>query len=98
MPPYLPWHTQFVEISGLFEILGGLGLLFNPVRRSAAWSLVALLVAVFPANIHMVTNPAETGASSIPLILLWGRLPLQFVLIWLVLWCSRPRSSARLGS
>ena len=93
MPPYLPWHRQLVALSGFFEILGGLGLFIPQFRRVAAWSLVALLVAVFPANVYMATNAVEAGADSIAPILLWGRLPLQFVLIWWVLWCTRPRAA-----
>jgi uncharacterized membrane protein len=91
MPPYLPWHRQLVALSGFFEILGGLGLLIPLLRRAAAWSLVALLVAVFPANVYMATNSPDAGAASIAPMLLWGRLPLQFVLMWWVLWCTRPR-------
>jgi uncharacterized membrane protein len=93
MPPYLPWHSELVAISGFFEILGGMGLLFPQVRRSAAWGLVALMIAVFPANIYMAANPAQAGAASIPAVLLWTRLPLQFVFIWWVLWCTRYRLS-----
>jgi uncharacterized membrane protein len=97
MPPYLPWHSQLVAISGFFEILGGLGLLFAPSRRTAAWGLVALLIAVFPANLFMAMNPVETGSASISPLLRWGRLPLQALLIWWVLWCSSftAASSAR---
>lgn len=51
MPPYVPWHLSMVRISGVFEILGGLGLLVSQMRRAAAWGLVALLIAVFPANL-----------------------------------------------
>jgi len=91
MPPYIPWHTALVRISGAFEILGGLGLLVPATRRIAAWGLVALLVAVFPANIHMAMHPAEAGASAIAPMLRWGRLPLQGLLIWWLLWCTRPR-------
>ena len=95
VPPYLPWPTQLVMISGVCEILGGLGLLFPPTRRLAAWGLVALLIAVFPANIYMATNPVEAGASSIAPILRWGRLPLQFVLGWWVLRCTQPQTSIK---
>jgi uncharacterized membrane protein len=91
MPPYIPWHAAMVEISGFFEILGGLGLLIPRTRRAAAWGLVLLLIAVFPANLYMATNPVETGATAIAPALRWGRLPLQALFIWWVLWCSRPR-------
>src|ERR1700678_873654 len=52
MPPYIPWHAAMVRISGAFEILGGLGLLLPTTRRTAACGLVALLIAVFPANLY----------------------------------------------
>jgi uncharacterized membrane protein len=92
MPPYIPWHSAMVQVSGFFEVLGGAGLLIPRTRRAAAWGLVALLVAVFPANLYMATNPAEAGALSIAPALRWGRLPLQLVLIWWVLWCTRTRT------
>jgi uncharacterized membrane protein len=92
MPPYIPWHLAMVRASGFFEIAGGIGLLVPQTRRTAAWGLVALLIAVFPANLYMATNPIEAGAASIAPILRWGRLPLQLVFIWWLLWCSRSRS------
>jgi uncharacterized membrane protein len=95
MPPYIPWHPQLVFISGFFEILGGLGLLIPRTRRLAAWGLVALLIAVFPANIFMATNPIEAGAVSIAPALRWGRLPLQLFLVWWLLWCTQPRPVLR---
>jgi uncharacterized membrane protein len=95
MPPYIPWHVAMVQVSGFFEILGGLGLLIPATRRAAAWGLVALLIAVFPANLYMATNPIETGAASIAPMLRWGRLPVQLLLISWVLWCTRARSELR---
>ena len=92
MPPYIPWHLGMVYLSGFFEILGGLGLLVPPTRRAAAWGLVALLIAVFPANLYMATNPVETGAASLAPLLRWGRLPLQLPLIAWLLWCTQPRA------
>ncbi len=86
MPPYIPWHLAMVRISGVCEILGGLGLLLPQTRRASAWGLIALLIAVFPANVYMVTNPVEAGAASIAPILRWGRLPLQLLLGWWLLW------------
>ena len=91
MPPYIPWPRAMVYLSGAGEILGGVGLLIPRLRRSAALGLVALLVAVFPANVYMATNPVEAGASAIPPAALWGRLLLQPLLIWWVLWCTKPR-------
>ncbi len=90
MPPYIPWHMEMVRISGVCEILGGLGLLLPQTRRAAAWGLIALLIAVFPANVYMATNPIEAGAASIAPILRWGRLPLQVLLGWWLLWCTKP--------
>jgi uncharacterized membrane protein len=95
MPPYIPWHVPLVIISGGFEVLGGVGLLVPQARRNAAWGLVALLIAVFPANIYMATNPIDAGAASIPPVLRWGRLPLQLLLVWWLLWCTRPRAVLR---
>jgi uncharacterized membrane protein len=95
MPPYILWHVQMVFLSGVFEILGGLGLVIPQTRRLAAWGLVALLIAVFPANIFMATNPIEAGAVSIAPALRWGRLPLQLLLAWWLLWCTQPRAALR---
>jgi uncharacterized membrane protein len=94
MPPYVPWHSAMVSISGAAEIAGGLGLLIPPVRRAAAWGLVALLIAVFPANIYMATNPVEAGAASLPAAALYGRLLLQPLFIWWVLWCTDSKHNA----
>jgi uncharacterized membrane protein len=91
MPPYIPWHASMVRVSGAFEILGGLGLLIPETRRAAAWGLVALLVAVFPANVYMATNPIEAGAASIAPVVRWGRLPIQALLVWWLLWCTKSR-------
>jgi uncharacterized membrane protein len=79
MPKYLPWHLGLVYASGFLEILFGVGLLtgFSSV---AAWGLIALFVAVFPANLNMALHPEL--APQIPSFFLWLRLPLQAVLIW----------------
>ena len=84
MPPYLPWHLPLVYLSGLFEVVLGVLLLIPRFTRIAAWGLIALLIAVFPANIHMATNHLLFPEYS-PLAL-WLRLPLQFVLIGLSYW------------
>jgi uncharacterized membrane protein len=81
MPPYFPAPQLLVTVSGVAEIAGGLGLLIRPVRRAAGWGLIALLIAVFPANIYMVQHPGQFHFA--PWIL-WARLPLQAMFIaWL---------------
>ena len=80
MPSYLPDPLLLVRISGVCETLGGLGLLFPATQRLAAWGLIALLIAVFPANLTMVTDPARFP--SIPHWAAWARLPLQLPMIW----------------
>jgi uncharacterized membrane protein len=93
MPPYLPWHRELVFISGVCEILGGIGVLFpQPLRRAAGWGLVALLIAVFPANLHVALNDVPIGASPPNPWLNWLRLPFQVVFILWALWCTRPSS------
>lgn len=89
MPAYLPWPLALVYISGIAEIgLGGL-LLFERWSRSAAWGLIALLIAIFPANIHMALHP-ELYPWASPLGL-WLRLSLQGALIAWAYWYTRPR-------
>jgi len=91
VPPYLPWHLLLVYLSGFFEILFGCLLLIPRLTALAAWGLVALLIAVFPANIHMAVNHDLFSAYSVTA--LWLRLPLQFVLIAWAYWYTRPGSS-----
>lgn len=79
MPPYLPWHLPLVYLSGVGETALGLLLLVPKYTRLAAWGLIALLVAVFPANLHMAFNPQLFPDLS-P-VALWLRLPLQGLLI-----------------
>jgi uncharacterized membrane protein len=79
MPPYLPWHRALVEVSGVCEIALGVLLLVLRFARWAAWGLIALLIAVFPANLHMAVHPELYP--EIPAAALWARLPLQAVLI-----------------
>ncbi len=94
MPPYLPAPYALVLVSGFFEIAGGVGLLIPALRQWAAWGLVALLVAVFPANVHMALHP-EVFTLGVPVWALWLRLPLQLVLIALVWWAGRTPPATR---
>ncbi len=93
--PLVPWSLELVYISGFFEVLGGVGLLWHKSRRMAGWGLLALLIAVYPANIHMLVNEVYIGGMPQEPWLLWLRMPLQFVMAALVAWVAGiwPRSS-----
>ena len=84
MPPYLPWHQFLVYFSGALEIVLAIGLLIPRLTSLSAWGLIALLIAVFPANVHMALHP-DLFPEFNP-TMLWLRLPLQFVLIAWVYW------------
>ena len=81
VPTWLPAPAALVAISGVFEVLGGLGLLIPSTQRLAAWGLIALFVAVFPANVNMAVNKIPLGRRPLPTWALWARLPLQAVFI-----------------
>ncbi|TGD78012.1 DoxX family protein [Hymenobacter wooponensis] len=87
VPPYLPAALLLVYVSGLAEILGGLGLLLPITRQPAGLGLVALLIAVFPANVYMLQT--HGAGMPVPVWALWLRLPLQLVLIAWVWWSAR---------
>jgi uncharacterized membrane protein len=89
VPPYLPRALALVYISGFFEILGGCGMLIPPLRRIAGWGLIALLIAVFPANLHMALNNVQPEGTSLSPLVLWLRLPFQLVFIVWVWWCAK---------
>ena len=87
VPKYLPAPLALVYISGVFEILGGIGLLIPETRAWAAWGLIALYLAVFPANIYMLThNISLNPKKPIPRWMLWLRLPFQLVFIAWAYW------------
>jgi uncharacterized membrane protein len=90
VPAALPAPLALVLLSGAFEIAGGLGLLVPRTRRAAGLGLVALFVAVFPANVNMASHRISLdGGPPPPDWVLWLRLPLQGVLIAWALWVSR---------
>jgi uncharacterized membrane protein len=80
VPDYLPAHRELVAASGVAEMAGGAGILFEQTRVPAAWWMIATLVAVFPANLHMALNPKRY--ERIPRWALYARLPLQALFIW----------------
>jgi uncharacterized membrane protein len=95
MPPWLPAHLELVYLSGVFEVLGGLAVLPRPTRSLAGWGLVALLFAVYPANLHMAMNPDAFVAGGMPLWGLYARLPLQLVFVLWAWWATRPEDRGR---
>jgi uncharacterized membrane protein len=91
VPDALPAHSELVMVSGVAEIAGGLALLPDRSARLAGWWLIAVLAAVFPANVNMAVNAERFRA--VPEALLWLRLPLQGLLIaWVWRASGRPRS------
>ena len=88
MPPWIPWHLELVYLSGVFEIMGGVGVLIPRFRSFAGSGLVALLIAVYPANLYMAYNPHLFP--DIPLVALYVRLVLQFVAFYWAYTVTRP--------
>lgn len=90
VPPVLPAPLALVYLSGLAEITVGVGLLVPRTRSYAAWATIALLVAVFPANVYMAVSmvPVEgvSGGDDPSALVRWGRLPLQGVLVLWAYW------------
>lgn len=80
IPDYLPAHKTLNYLSGLAEIALGILLCFPKTSHVAAWGIIALLIAIFPANIYMYTN--DEAALGLPKWIRLIRLPLQFILIW----------------
>lgn len=97
MPPQIPKPDAMVAISGVAEIFGGIGILIPATRPMAGWGLIALLAAVFPANVHMALEQTEPYGMQIPAALLWARLPLQPLLMWWVFAVTRRKKGRELG-
>ena len=87
VPPYLPLHKELVLVSGVCEVLLGILLLIPQTSRMSAWGIVALLIAVFPANIYLFQNQDLMPASPVVHLL---RLPLQGVFILWAYWHTIP--------
>jgi uncharacterized membrane protein len=85
VPPCIPWPRAAVLVSGVFELLGALGLLWRPTRRAAGIGLFLLTLAVTPAHIYMLQRPE---LFSVPRWALWLRLPVQVALLALIAWST----------
>ena len=92
MPPYLPLHRELVYLSGICEIVLGVLLLIPRFSTTAAWGMIALLIAVFPANIFVYQNPAVLPAPPLFHLL---RLPFQGVFLSWAYWHTRPKKQAK---
>ena len=85
VPPYIPWPRAMVLISGVFELLGAVGILIPRARRAAGIGLIALTIAVTPANVYMLQHADRFG---VPEWLLVARLPVQVLLLVLIAWST----------
>ncbi len=92
MPDYLPVHRELVHLSGILEVLFGLGLLWHKTREAAGIGLIVLFLAVLPANFNMAVQDIQPVGFHIPVFLLWARLPFQLVFIYWAWRVSRPES------
>lgn len=80
MPPYIPYHSEVIFVTGICEVLIGLFLLPASTRGYTAWTLIVFLILIFPANIQMAVNFWQRKNPYLWIAIL--RLPLQLVLIW----------------
>jgi uncharacterized membrane protein len=96
VPSFLPEPLLLVYVSGVAEIAGGIGILVPKTRRLAGYGLIALFIAVYPANIyHAVMNVQMDPANPVPAWVPWVRLPFQAVFIWLAWWTSKAPAEAQ---
>lgn len=93
MPAYLPWHRELILMSGAAEMVGGMAILVPRLRVAAGWGLIALLLAVFPANLHVALHGWE--GVQIPAWVLWARLPVQGLFLAWVWWTCIGRDATR---
>ncbi|MDB4994505.1 MAG: hypothetical protein JWM74_1937 [Myxococcaceae bacterium] len=98
VPAWLPAPLVLVLVSGFFEIAGGVGLLLPRVRRAAGIGLIALYIAVFPANVAMAVHEIQPDGATLPVWMMWARLPFQLLFIALAWWTSRDGDRRRVPS
>lgn len=96
MPPYIPYHEAMVFLSGVAELVLGIALLIPALRVYAAWGVIALLIAVFPANVHMAVANVPFGDA--PSWAAWARLPFQALFIAWAWWHTRSDAPVSEGS
>jgi uncharacterized membrane protein len=87
MPPYIPAPSTMILLSGVIEVLLGVGLWVPKTRSFAAWAIIAMLFAFMPVHIHMLVNAEQY--SDIPVAVLWARLPLQALFVAWAYWHTK---------
>ena len=102
VPPEFPRPRALVYLSGIAEVALGVGMQFDRTRRASAWGIVALLVAVFPANVYMATDDVAVELvpdrlAGLARAAAWVRLPFQAVLVLWAWWHTLPGSEAESG-
>tara|TARA_B100001142_G_C14332069_1_gene654495 strand:- start:533 stop:943 length:411 start_codon:yes stop_codon:yes gene_type:complete len=96
MPPYIPFHKELIYISGFFEVLFGLLLLFNKTRKIASWGIIILLICVFPANIYLYCSDEAREILKITKDQALIRMPFQIPLILIAYWHSSNNDNYKL--
>jgi len=93
MPPYLPWHDGLIYLSGVAEMVLGAAVLVPRWRPAAAWGIALLLIAIFPANLHVALYDVPLGGRTYGFgVWNWVRLPFQLVFIAWAWWYTRPEA------
>lgn len=86
IPPYIPFKKEMTYITGVMEIIMGVYLIFKKPGAIAKKLINLFLLAVFPANVHMAKEEIPLGDKKLSKPALYGRLPLQFVMMKLIKW------------
>ena len=97
VPPIINWKEEVVLVSGLIEVILGILLFFNQTRKLAAWGIILLLIAVFPANIYLYLSEIPREALSISKNQALFRIPFQIPLIIIAYWHSKETHSKQLS-
>ena len=97
VPSIINWKEEVVLLSGLIEVILGILLLFNQTRKLAAWGIILLLIAVFPANIYLYLSEIPREALNISKNQALFRMPFQIPLIIIAYWHSKETHSKRLS-